>query len=108
MTNDGTVDFLDFAGFAGMFSLGEEQYADFDRDGNVGLADLHLLYQFRLINALSIRSPTNRLNDSWIENSFVPSIDCSITKCIIIGINSVGPIMASQIMPKILNRIKLR
>ena len=65
-------------------------------------------YQFRLINALSIGGSTDRFNDSRIENGFMPGIDRSIAKCVIIGINSVGPIMASQIMPKIFNRIKLR
>ena len=51
-------------------------------------------YQFRLINALGIGSPANRLNDRWIENRVVPDVDCSMTKRAIISINPVGPIVA--------------
>jgi len=45
MTNDGTVNLIDYAHFADMFILSEEQVADFDRDGDVDFADLGLLVQ---------------------------------------------------------------
>ena len=35
----------------------------------------------------------------------MPHINSSKVKSIIIGVNSVGPIMASQVIPKVLNRI---
>ncbi len=45
LTNDGTVNFIDYAHLADMFTLGEEQPGDFDRDGDVDFADLGLLVQ---------------------------------------------------------------
>jgi len=46
ITNDGTVDFIDFAHLANLYTDQDEQLpADFDRDGDVDYADLHLLTQ---------------------------------------------------------------
>lgn len=41
LTNDGTVDFVDFGHFAAIFS--KQDGHDFDRDGDADYADLHLL-----------------------------------------------------------------
>ncbi|MHC4214299.1 MAG: right-handed parallel beta-helix repeat-containing protein [Planctomycetota bacterium] len=44
ITNDGRVDFVDYAHFAAIYSdEGDELYCDFDRDGDADLSDLGLL-----------------------------------------------------------------
>ena len=44
ITNDGTVDFVDFAHLADIYlEYGQQLPADFDRDGDVDKADLRLL-----------------------------------------------------------------
>jgi hypothetical protein len=44
ITNDGTVDFVDYAYLAAIYTDRDDQLpGDFDRDGDVDLADLRLL-----------------------------------------------------------------
>ena len=57
-----------------------------DWNSEAEIAAVAALYQFRLISALSIEGSAGRLDDNRIENSFVPGIDSSIAKCIIISI----------------------
>jgi len=62
-----------------------------------------ILYQFRLISALGIRSFADRLNDSWIKSGFLPSVNRRQPQSVIVGIGPIGPVVTPKIMPQVLH-----